>query len=383
VTNLQTVEQENEPFTKRLFDVGAIALVFAVVYYFISDANLIPAFNPTQLNYTGAFILGLIASTSTCMATSGALFLATIGKLQRKKIEENTSQGWQANIIPAVSFNVGRILSYAVFGFIMGIIGKTIAYDLRLGTFLDFFIAIILILVGLDMVKLLEFSSMLSMNSFKTRLFDYFESKLMKHPRQTAFFLGAITYLLPCGFTQTVQVSALGIADPLKSSLTMAAFAAGTVPLLMLVGSASSIIKSSYYPLFMKIVGVLVILIGFQYLGGALNKAGIRIVKMPWANQAEAATPNTLEDGYQVVKMNVTGHGYAPNVFTVKKDIPVKWIINGENIYGCQGTIVSQKIGLSKTLKSGENVVTFTPKEKGNITFTCSMGMFPGSFIVI
>ena len=68
----------------------------------------------------------------------------------------------------------------------------------------------------------------------------------------------------------------------------------------------------------------------------------------------------------------------------VKKNIPVRWEIDGKEIYGCQGTLQSPQAGIQLTyLKEGENVFEFIPKEVGIINFSCSMGMFSGQFKVI
>jgi plastocyanin domain-containing protein len=41
------------------------------------------------------------------------------------------------------------------------------------------------------------------------------------------------------------------------------------------------------------------------------------------------------------------------------------------------------KYGISKSLRAGENIITFTPTQTGEIPFSCSMGMYRGKFIVV
>ncbi|MFA4853476.1 MAG: cupredoxin domain-containing protein, partial [Bacteroidales bacterium] len=105
-------------------------------------------------------------------------------------------------------------------------------------------------------------------------------------------------------------------------------------------------------------------------------------------NQGSATTtqtdPNvTMENGVQVVKMTQTASGYSPNSFTIKKGIPVKWIVTSEDAFSCAASIVSSKLGIRKNLEAGENIIEFTPTEIGSIRFTCSMGMYSGSFNVV
>ncbi len=81
--------------------------------------------------------------------------------------------------------------------------------------------------------------------------------------------------------------------------------------------------------------------------------------------------------------MNVNSTGYSPNNFTVKKNIPVRWNINGDNVFGCQGYLVMPKLGIQKVLTKGQNVIEFTPTEEGVINFSCAMGMYRGVFNVV
>lgn len=368
-----------EPLSKRLTDAGTIAILLFIVFFFAQEFKLLPDFNITSsLSLTSAFILGLVASTSTCMATSGALFLSTIGKLQ------NREASIKKNIVPAISFNLGRILSYGAFGFIFGLLGKTVASSLQLGSFLSMFVALMMILIGLDMLKLFSFSSLFSF-SFTKGLFEKLEHKFIQSPKKTSFFLGAITYLLPCGFTQAVTIYALGLASPVQSSIMLMVFALGTVPALIALGFASSFTKHSFYPTFQKVIGVLVFFIGISYTTNALALYGVNVnVFESTKTVAQAEDTNVkIENGYQVVNMNVTSKGYEPNLFTIKQGVPVKWIVNGENVFGCQGYLTAPKANIQGALQVGKNTFEFTPKEKGPLTFSCSMGMFRGQFNVI
>lgn len=380
------VQIAKAPFSTRVIEASVIGLILFILYFMAQDLNLIPSMAATtQLNYGAAFILGLVASTSTCMATSGALFMATVGKLRKG------SDSFSENIIPAVSFNVGRVLSYGAFGFIIGIIGKTFVTNLALGSYLTLFVSLAMILVALDMLQIFSFTSLMP-QSFTKGIFEKLETKLIARPKQTAFLLGAITYLLPCGFTQSVQLFALSLGNPVQSALLMMSFAIGTVPALLAVGSITSFTKSQFYPMFAKIMAMVIFLVGASYFLNFLSLQGISLPKFkastPSANvlsaQEQPSDPNvTMEDGKQVVKMDVSAQGYSPDSFTVKAGVPVKWLVNGVNVLGCQGTLLAPKANIQQTLQSGNNVIEFTPSEKGALNFSCSMGMFRGSFNVI
>ena len=370
-----------EPITKRILDAGSIAIILFIIYFFAKELNLLPEnltqFTPTS--YWAVFILGLVASTSTCMATSGALFMSTVGTIQK---DGQSKASTVQNIIPAISFNLGRVISYGVFGYIVGLLGKSIAGNLHFGSTLTIFVAVFMLLIGLDMAKVLPFSS-LSMFSFTKKIFEPLKRRFMENPKRTSFLLGAITYLLPCGFTQTVQFYALGLADPVQSAITMMVFALGTVPALLAIGLATSFTKSKFYPLVAKTMGVIIIMIGLSYVSNTLYLYGFNTNIFASSTNVSVDKNIIMENGVQLAQMSVNNRGYSPASFTVRKGVPVKWVIDGQNVFGCQGSLVAPKIAVSRTLEKGKNVIEFTPKETGLIAFSCSMGMFQGEFNVV
>lgn len=372
-TSLRTGQQLTiEPLTKRFFDFGAIAVILFILFFFAQELNLIPKINTNgTLTFGTVFLLGLIASTSTCMATSGALFLATIGKINNN------------NLFPAISFNLGRILSYGFFGFIAGLIGKTLVSNLQISSLFTLVISFFMVVIGLDMAKIISLQGIFT-QTFTKGIFERLNRRLIKNPQKSALLLGAITYFLPCGFTQTVQLYALGLANPVQSAGIMMIFALGTTPALLAIGFTSSFTKFSFYPTIQKVMGTLVFLVGMYYFTNFLSIYGINLNIIPsLQGKARVLGSNVrVENGVQVVSMNVNFSGYYPNSFTVKKDVPVRWEINGENVFGCQGYLIVPKLGIQKTLTRGINLIEFTPKEEGTIGFSCAMGMYRGVFNV-
>lgn len=361
-------DQEVEPLPNKIFEAISIAVIIIILYFFARELSLIPDFNFTgRLNLLTILLIGLVASTSTCMATSGALFLSTVGKNK-----DNFSQ--------AVFFNSGRIFSYGFFGFLAGLVGHALVTFLKLGPILTLLTAIFMVFLGLDMLRILSIGSIIP-SSLNKSIFEKLEHKLMKYPRKTSFFLGAITYLLPCGFTQAVQVYALGLASPIRSAFTMMIFAVGTMPALILIGMLSNFTKSAFYSYFIKVMAVLVLIIGLIYFSSFTSFYGISL--NPLTAKDKRGTSAQEEDGIQIINMKVVSSGYLPNYFTVKKGVPVKWKIQGEDVYGCQAYLIIPKLGIQKTISSGENLIEFTPKEAGPINFSCGMGMFRGQIEAI
>lgn len=373
---------EREPFWQRFFEASGIAIIVLVVVLIAKEINIIPELSLAgDLSYLTIFIIGLVASTSTCMATSGALYLSLIEKPENQISDQNFRKNKSANILKAVFFNLGRILSYGFFGFLAGLIGQALITDLKFSPFLTLLAAVFMILLGLDLMKIMSIGSVIP-SGLNKKFFLFFEEKLKKHPRRTPFLLGAITYILPCGFTQAVQAYALGLGSPLQSALTMMIFALGTTPALFLIGGISGFVKSGFYRYFIKVMGVLVFLVGVVYFSNFMSLYGLQVNPIATSEVAKGPLAQIV-DGDQIIEMKVIGTGYSPNYFKVRKGVPVKWKIVGQNVLGCQANLIAPKLNIQKTIAQGEQIVEFVPKEKGIINFSCGMGMYQGVIEVV
>jgi plastocyanin domain-containing protein len=85
----------------------------------------------------------------------------------------------------------------------------------------------------------------------------------------------------------------------------------------------------------------------------------------------------------QEITINLKDTGYDPDAIRVKKGIPVKVTLKTNRTYSCIQAFVIPSLNIQKVLTPTDTEsFTFTPKEAGQIDFTCSMGMYNGSFIV-
>lgn len=376
VSNLSEVLDDRQfSIQRNLKEAFIYAVIIGGIYYIVKDLKVIPDImtNPTS-GAGGAFVLGLVASVSTCMATTGAL-LAGYTHLVKDK-----SQVAKQTIL----FITGRLVSYAFFGFLIGLFGGIFTSLASFEGVINIFVAAILVAVALDMLKILSLATIIDlipgMKSMKNGITQRSSSKSSV---AGAFLLGVSTYFLPCGFSLSTQAYAISIANPVMSSLIMTAFAAGTIPALFALGFLSKLRNTKIYTHINKVVGIIVLFVGISYIANTMTLYGVSV------NFQDSATPTDsaavpIKDGKQIVQMTATSSGYSPNSFVIKKGIPVRWEIDGKEIFGCQGAIKSPKVGVKITyLKPGENIIEFTPTETGVIQFSCSMGMFSGKFTVI
>ena len=192
--------------------------------------------------------------------------------------------------------------------------------------------------------------------------------------------LGALTFFLPCGFTQIAQMAAVASGGPLLGASIMAAFALGTAPGLLGLGSAAALTRGATGRIVQKITGVGVVALAIVNISSGINLTGWTL---PQWSDAPRADVVAMEEGVQVVRMTQEAYGYSPNAFVLRRNVPVRWIIDSVASSSCASSIRVPALGIAMNLQPGENVITFTPREAGALRFTCSMGMFSGTFTVI
>jgi plastocyanin domain-containing protein len=185
-----------------------------------------------------------------------------------------------------------------------------------------------------------------------------------------------------------MQLYAMSSGSFVRGATIMGVFALGTAPGLLSIGGLTSVVKGAFAQKFFKFAGVVVVLLALFSLNNSLNLIGwnpLYAFAESGTNVLGSATdPNVTRQGnVQVVRMTQTSSGYEPNVFTITQGIPVRWVITSQDPGSCAASLVSTKLGVRKILTAGENVIEFTPNEVGTILFSCSMGMYRGSFTVV
>ncbi len=362
-------------------DLGIAAIMVTLLYLILKELgifnlNLIGQNNLKSLPVV--FIVGLTAGVSTCMALVGGLVLGVASRFA----QQNESASVGEKFIPHIFFNAGRIVSFFILGGLVGLIGSLFQLSpIGAGT-LVVIVSVIMIILGLQLIgifpRLMTVSISLPKGISRALGISSHGNKAYSHTN--TMMLGALTFFVPCGFTQAVQLYAMTTGSFLQGAITLSVFALGTTPGLLSLGGATSFIKGKSGLLF-RIVGLIVIGTALFNMRNGLTLAGIKAqIRTPQVAQEDANVK--IENGVQVVHMEQNAHGYSPNSFTVKKGMPVKWIVKSVYPYSCASSLVVQKLNIRALLTEKEQVFEFTPHEKGEIPFSCSMGMYSGSIVV-
>ena len=331
------------------------------------------------------FLIGLTAGVSTCMAIVGGLVLGASARFAEKHPTATTLQKFK----PHLFFNLGRIVSYTILGGLIGYMGSFLQLSTSVLGLLTIAVGFVMLLLGVQLTEIIP-----GLNRFKftlpkqiSRLFGIKQKSQQEYSHKNSAAMGALTFFLPCGFTQAMQLYAISTGSPVAGALTMGVFALGTAPGLLGIGGLTSVVKGAFARHFFRFAGVIVVLLSLFNISNGLNLTGNPINSvLSYANAAgtKSNDPNVqIKDGYQIVNMTQDATGYNPNTFTIQKGIPVKWVINSTDPFTCASSVIASQIGVRKQLSSGENIIEFTPNETGTISFSCSMGMYTGSFTVV
>ena len=365
-----------------------IAFLFLTALYFIlrglglTNINLSPDLSSPSWGFI--VLIGLVAGFSTCMALVGGLSLG----LSTKFIESNPKATSAEKFRPHLFFILGRILSYALLGGVLGMIGAVFQLSATVSGIILLLVGVVMLIMGLQLINIFP-----RLSKFKITLPKGISkalgisTKSKEYTHGQAMIMGAFTFFLPCGFTQAMQIYAISTGSFGFGALVMGLFALGTAPGLLSIGGVTSLVKGEFKEKFFKVAGLAVIFFALFNLNNGYTLASLSIGGFSSNSKSEQLNyitdPNvTLEDGVQVVRMTENNTGYSPNSFSIKKGVPVKWIIDAKAPYSCASVILVPKLKIQKFLSAGENTVEFTPTETGKLPFSCSMGMYTGIFNV-
>jgi sulfite exporter TauE/SafE len=324
-------------------------------------------------------LIGLAAGVSTCMALLGGLVLGISSRHAELHPEATVSQKFK----PHLFFNLGRLGSYAILGGAIGSLGSVFSLSSSTLGFLIIFAGIIMFILGLKMTEVFpRLSGGLMLPKGISRLFGL-NHEVKEYSHKNALTTGVLTFFLPCGFTQAMQVYAISAGSFTQGALIMSLFALGTMPGLLGIGGLTSVVKGAFARYFFKGVAPVLLILAVWNISNGYNLTGITFAGSNGSDTNQEQLSGTMIDGEQVIEITQSGSGYSPRKVTVKKDVPVKLLINTTNLYVCTSTFVIPKFQIFSQLKEGINEITFTPTEAGPIKFSCAMGMYTGVINVI
>jgi sulfite exporter TauE/SafE len=367
-------------------EIAAAFLIVIGILIALGQFDLLPKrFGVSEtMSYGLVFIVGLVASVSSCIAVTGGLLVAIAAKYNEATVSVAPIQRMK----PHIYFNAGRIISYTLLGGAIGAVGSALTLSPEINGALMILASGVMVLLGLQMLKLLP--ALTRFLPTMPKAFGHFIHDLAERDANGgAFVLGAATFFLPCGFTQALQLYVLAKGSFTVGALTMLAFSLGTLPALLSLSALSSLATGGFQRHFLKFAGAAVIVLGIanvQYglvlTGSAMTATPVAATSIP----AEATpTQDVAADDKQIVVMRIDGFDYIPNQFTVKQGVPVEWRIDASEAAACGRFLLAPGLGIRKVLSDrSTTMISFIPQQAGEFGFNCGMGMMtPGSKITV
>ncbi|MGB8816039.1 MAG: sulfite exporter TauE/SafE family protein [Minisyncoccia bacterium] len=242
-----------------------IVLVFIILFIILQKIGLVNLISTIDVSYGTAFIVGIIASLSSCLAVVGGLLLSMSVTFAREGDK----------VRPQILFHIGRIVSFFVSGGIIGAIGSVFTLGFLASFILSIVVGIVMLILGINLFDIFHFTKKLQPAMPKFFSKHAFEFSKLNHSL-TPLLVGVMTFFLPCGFTQSMQIYTLSTGSFLKGGFTMLAFALGTLPILALISFSSFSIKnSSKSGIFFKSAGLIVIIFALFNLINSMVAFGL------------------------------------------------------------------------------------------------------------
>ena len=388
--------------SNSLLYVAAIAALFVILERTgVMNVLSLNAVATEKMSLVLLFVTGLLTSVH-CVAMCGGINMSQ--SLQNRAFESKKIV--RADFMPSLLYNAGRVASYTLIGFVLGAIGFFLVggsenAELSLPFFVQGVLKIIagvfMIFAGISLLGIFPF-----LRRFTPHLPAFLSKKISSAQAKHAapFIVGFLNGFMPCGPLQAMWIVALVSGNPLSGALSMLAFSAGTVPLMLGLGSIVSVLGKKYTGVMMKAGAILVVVMGLSMmsqgfaLGGfgnsgsmaqnAVSENKTQTAKTDAKSDSASASPEiVMEDGKQIVKSTLNPYRYP--AITVKKGVPVHWEIEaGENaLTGCNYKMLFRDLGFMYELGYGTNVIEFTPEKAGTMQYTCWMGMVRGTIRVV
>ncbi len=210
--------------------------------------------------YWAAFMIGVVGSFH-CVGMCGPIVIAV----------SNTSRDKLGLVVDNFLYNIGRVITYALMGMILGTLGATV----KLAGYQE----IVSIIVGAGMLIVLffpkkwisKFEETPAMNSILSGFKRLFGRFMNWRSRFSFLVIGLLNGLLPCGLVYVALAASITAGGVVEGAFYMAAFGLGTVPMLFAMFTMKSFVPlklrravNKFIPVGIAVVAVLLILRGLS-----------------------------------------------------------------------------------------------------------------------
>lgn len=335
---------------------------------------------------------GLLAGLTTCAVTQGALLVALLAR-QRRQAGESPRTGVVDDLVPVTGFLVGKLLSLTLLGAALGAVGAMIDLDARLGGLAQLAAGIVMIVLALGT---------LGVPGFRDIVITPPASWLRAARRSTRsssaaapFMLGLAMVLVPCGVTVSMLLLAAASGSPQAGAATMAVFVIGSAPPFLLMGALTQRFAGAGTgrPVVRVALGVVVVALGLVTMNAGLVVIGAPVTAQTVASSLTGGTPDPTASATtqaaqpgkaatQVITIDALEDGFSPSTISAKAGMETTLVLRTQDTYSCILWFVVPSRDISAHLPvTGETRVELGRLDPGDLTISCSMGMYTGTIV--
>ncbi len=200
----------------------------------------------TLLLLGAALSLGLVTSLH-CVGMCGPLALALPPAGDRRT----------SYVFGRLLYNLGRAVTYAAMGAVLGLVGQSFALGgLQRGVSIAFGVLLLLGLILVQTGTLTRIAEALGLFRIFAVLQRAWRARFQRGSLTGLLVLGLINGLLPCGPVYVALAAAAATGSVMLSALFMFTFGLGTLPLMLAVSLAGSLVQMPLRRKLQKLVPV-------------------------------------------------------------------------------------------------------------------------------
>lgn len=360
---LQEQKEQSANWEKRIEQIVSGIGILTILWIFtkLDLMQYIGDYGPNMW-FGVAFLVGLVACGSSCLAITGGIVVSYTESLEHK----TPAQLWRIQAL----FHAGRIGAFVGLGALLWYLGKGLSISPTINGIIMWLVACILVYVGMQILGIVP-----NITSLGFHLPKGVEKtiKKLQHPNY-APVVWFLTFFLPCGFTQSMQLFAMQSGSASQWAMILWAYALGTLPLLLWLGMSAGYFKEKLAS-FNKIVAVLLIFFWLLTLSNAYKLIDVQEI----TSSAVFNKANAIEK----ISRKHLGNTLEPKAIALKKNTNYEITINPErNGLGCKGSIRLPDGSMKAITKW--NPITFQYKSDSStrLSLTCPMGSAHGTMVV-
>jgi len=213
-----------------------------------------------------AFLAGL-AGSFHCIGMCGGIVAALS--------MTGTNNAFRCRLQSQLCYNLGRVSTYTLLGALAGLIGSSLDLLAVKSVSFWFLIGANLFVIAVGLSSALGLNA-LNLSSLEGRGARFLAAPLRRAVSSSSPFaalpLGLLLGFLPCGLVYAPLVAAAASGSLLTGAATMAALGLGTIPVLLVFGTASSALSSQLRSSMLRLAGLAVALMGAAGLWRALAR---------------------------------------------------------------------------------------------------------------